>query len=236
MISLYSLSLIILWYVPIPCRMFLLADYNEKKSAEYISSHLLSSLWTPYNRLQAVPTLIHMKTLVMGETCESAQFRVNEDALCLEKWPDRLKRERTTPQMQPLLNSQRSKLDQLFLISFFNPFVTSNFSRNLLLITYWSWSHYNKPFVELQQSVGLMTSQLLAMGLMRRRMNQSQVVMLNIESLVQANSLELGTQNQYLYCILIIIYINSCWLRQYSLLSYNMYYIILFDSVPTNII
>ena len=39
------------------------------------------------------PTLIHMKTLVMGETCESAQFRVNEDALCLEKWPDRLKRE-----------------------------------------------------------------------------------------------------------------------------------------------
>ena len=35
-----------------------------------------------------------MKTLVMGETCESAQFRVNERRLSASKWPDRLKRER----------------------------------------------------------------------------------------------------------------------------------------------
>jgi len=118
------------------------------------------------------PTLIHMKTLVMGETCESAQFRVNERRLSASKWPDRLKRERERRHRCNRCSILKGRnLISFFWLVFLIPSLLRT-SRNLLLITYWSWSHYNKPFVELQLSAGL-TSQLSAMESMRRRMNQS---------------------------------------------------------------
>lgn len=118
------------------CRMFLSADYNEKKSAENISSHLLSSLWTPYNRLYLNSfDLTSYENIVMGETCECwRSLRLLEVAWSIKK-NERRRRHRCNRCLYLSILKGRNLISFFWLV-FLIPSLLR--TRNLVLITYWS--------------------------------------------------------------------------------------------------